>query len=44
MRDCIGTPKVVLVVGVDAEHVYMMVADSQPWIPQHYTAILPSLV
>lgn len=42
-RGCVRKPKVVLVVGVDAEHVYMMVAASWPGLPECYIPILPLL-
>lgn len=40
--NCTGNPRVVLVVGVDIEHVYMMVASSWPGIPEDYVPVLPS--
>lgn len=40
--DSVGRPKVVLVVGLDAEYVYMMVVASRPGVREFYVPILPS--
>lgn len=40
--DYLSRPKVVLVVGVDAEYVYMMVVASRPGMLEFYVPILPS--